>query len=228
MLARGCGIVAAGCALAALVAPAVSAQVYRCTEGGKTVYSDKPCGSSSKSVNVQSNTIQSPSQTEKLEHESRLGRIAVGMAPSQVQRAWGPPTKVNTTNSQRGVSEQWVYRKGDDDAYVYLENGKVTSWTTHKSTPGSSTPSAPRPMTVADREAIERADKARERRHITGNVRMSREQVRDKIGEPDEKVFSGGIEHWVYLPTATDAQTRTVYRFTYDGVLFDVERVIQR
>ena len=56
------------------------------------------------------------------------GRVMRGMSATQVQTAWGPPTKINTTTGSYGTHEQWVYRReGGAAQYVYLENGVVTT-----------------------------------------------------------------------------------------------------
>lgn len=79
-------------ALLAGMLPGIStAQVYRCTEGGKTVYSDRPCATSggpAREINVQSNTVASPSLNERMSYEASLGRLMVGMSADQVERAW--------------------------------------------------------------------------------------------------------------------------------------------
>lgn len=46
----------AGLALGLSIAVPAQAQVYRCTEGGQTVYSDHPCGSRSVAVPLMDNT----------------------------------------------------------------------------------------------------------------------------------------------------------------------------
>lgn len=200
------------------------AQVYRCTVDGKTVYSDKPCGAASKSVNVGGNTVAAPTATEQLQHEAVMGRIAVGMTAQQVERAWGKPRAINTDVRESGQREQWVYERDGGDAYVYLQNGRVTSFSTR--TPGLARPT-PRPPSTKEIEAAERAEKAVERKHVTQISRLSREAVRQRLGEPDKKDWALGFEFWTYLPTARDQQTRTVIQFNSYGQIFDVERKVE-
>jgi len=69
--------------------------------------------------------------------EAEKGNVVPGMPEKYVLQAWGSPTKVNQTLNDSGASEQWVYsfkkksRYGrvlsERTAYVYLENGVVTS-----------------------------------------------------------------------------------------------------
>lgn len=48
----------------------------------------------------------------------------VGMSESEVYSStWGTPKKINTTTTENGEREQWVYEQG----YIYLENGTVTA-----------------------------------------------------------------------------------------------------
>lgn len=52
-------------------------------------------------------------------------RIYIGMIDREVLASWGPPQNVNRTVGRWGTHEQWVY---PENTYVYIENGKVTSW----------------------------------------------------------------------------------------------------
>lgn len=54
----------------------------------------------------------------------RRQSVVLGMTSAQVRLAWGPPEDINRSVGAWGVHEQWVYGR----QYVYLENGKVTSF----------------------------------------------------------------------------------------------------
>lgn len=55
-------------------------------------------------------------------------RVAVGMTPDWVRRAWGEPTTINRSVYESGVTEQWVYRNGSGKAqYVHFRDGVVSS-----------------------------------------------------------------------------------------------------
>lgn len=51
--------------------------------------------------------------------------IIMGMTAQQVHAAIGKPDNINATVTGYGKNEQWVYGQ---NFYVYLDNGKVTSW----------------------------------------------------------------------------------------------------
>ncbi|MBQ0070396.1 MAG: hypothetical protein KBS81_00825 [Spirochaetales bacterium] len=61
-------------------------------------------------------------------------QIYIGMPKDAVLRSWGRPTKINTSTYAWGVHEQLVYESGSYEyhthktKYVYIENGKVSSW----------------------------------------------------------------------------------------------------
>lgn len=50
-------------------------------------------------------------------------RIRIGMNKNMVLESWGNPNDINRTISSYGVHEQWCY----DDAYLYFEDGKLTT-----------------------------------------------------------------------------------------------------
>jgi hypothetical protein len=59
----------------------------------------------------------------------KLQKITLEMSEQQLQLSWGKPQKINKTVNSSGSREQWVYGSGD---YVYIENGKVTSFQTSR------------------------------------------------------------------------------------------------
>lgn len=52
-------------------------------------------------------------------------KIKIGMSEQQALLSWGKPERVNKSVGSYGVHEQWVYGRGQ---YVYMENGKLTSF----------------------------------------------------------------------------------------------------
>ena len=71
------------------------------------------------------------------------GDVLIGMTTEQVFASRGQPYKINKTTGSYGIHEQWVMvtsagamygipygldKKAKQYAYIYLENGKVTSW----------------------------------------------------------------------------------------------------
>lgn len=89
---------------------------------------------------VELNTWISPEIKEAI----LAGRIILGMTPQQVIASRGKPLDINRTTERFGIHEQWVYvgievnerlqlsKKemllDHEFAYIYFENGKVTSW----------------------------------------------------------------------------------------------------
>ena len=56
------------------------------------------------------------------------GRVGVGMTSLEAFQAWGSPSRVNSTVTARGSSQQWVYRRERGAAdYVYVTDGVVTA-----------------------------------------------------------------------------------------------------
>jgi len=51
-------------------------------------------------------------------------KIRLGMTKQQVIESWGKPKDINRTVSRYSVHEQWVY----SNAYLYFENGVLTTW----------------------------------------------------------------------------------------------------
>lgn len=55
--------------------------------------------------------------------------LKAGMPSYLVMLSWGCPDDVNTTSNGSSTHEQWVYNHSRSKTYyVYLTNGKVTSW----------------------------------------------------------------------------------------------------
>lgn len=66
---------------------------------------------------------------ESVEAAIAQRKIIVGMTRSEAERAWGEPTRKNTSRGSRGSREQWVYvRSKTVSQYVYFEDGLLTSW----------------------------------------------------------------------------------------------------
>ena len=53
-------------------------------------------------------------------------KIKIGMPEKILIMSWGEPIKINENVGSWGVHKQYIY--GDFGPYVYVENGKVTSW----------------------------------------------------------------------------------------------------
>ena len=216
------------CALSAvLLATAADAEVYRCSEAGKSVYSDRPCQSGpSATIPVPSGSAQP--DAINLQNEANMGRLAVGQTPVQVEMAWGRPKTKNVDSGSAGRAEQWVYERTDGAAYVYFRKGLLSSYSERleglKATNGA-LPAATE-LSQIEIDNKERADKASERRFI--RERTAAGDVRKRIGEPDAKVFRGTQECWYYAATRLDPQTNTRICYDLNSTVFDIERVVVR
>jgi len=78
-----------------------------------------------------------PNLEERTRDAIENGDILIGMTYEQVLASRGRPFNINKTTTAEMVYEQWVYYDSDlvilkpkigKYAYVYFENGKVTSW----------------------------------------------------------------------------------------------------
>lgn len=110
-----------------------NAGVYQCKVGGYLVYQDKPCAGSTeqtKQIREKQNAYknaQEKREREKAEWNAK-GEPKVGMTATQAEKTtWGFPDKINKSTSASGVSEQWVYRRGNSSKYLYFQNGKLTT-----------------------------------------------------------------------------------------------------
>lgn len=56
------------------------------------------------------------------------GKVQQGMTADQIRASWGKPDRIHRTVLGNHVSEQWVYDRGNQNQYIYLENGIMTSY----------------------------------------------------------------------------------------------------
>jgi len=67
-----------------------------------------------------------PDWSEEIWQLIRQSKIKLGMTRDMLLLSWGEPTEINKSVGSWGIHEQFVYR--DCNSYVYVENGKITSW----------------------------------------------------------------------------------------------------
>jgi len=139
-------------AAALMLCASAQAQVYKCKEGDKFVFSDVPCADGTKvstkpaagsgdemerykaSIDLQRMKSQLR-QTDVERSNARRRATAVderkvmtGMTADEVTASWGAPSRINRGLYAGKVQEQWIYdRKNGYMQYVYLENGIVTT-----------------------------------------------------------------------------------------------------
>ena len=55
-------------------------------------------------------------------------KVWIGMNKNMAMESWGYPTDINKTETAYGISEQWVYDKGNYNyKYLYFENNKLVT-----------------------------------------------------------------------------------------------------
>lgn len=210
-----------------LVAVAATAhgQVYRCNDGGRTVYSDKPCGDAAASVSVPvMPRAAEPSPDAGLQLEALRKRLAVGMTPQQVELAWGKPATIRKTTGSQGRTEEWVYGGGESTSTVRFFAGRVVSFSTETSIGAAPAPPAALPPAV-DADAAARAERAGERKFVREGD--SQAGVERRLGPPDAHGYANALTWWMYAPQPKDSQTRTTIWFDGDRVI-KVERAVAR
>lgn len=138
-----------------LMVPLVaSAELYKCTgPDGKVNFTDRPCGPSEASKALQVDEVSKARQAEekkrkdlrawtnnyqreradKYKQRSYSAGLRVGMSQDEVTShpVWGYPDDSNTTSTQYGVREQWIYETDLENeyerTYIYFENGVLTA-----------------------------------------------------------------------------------------------------
>lgn len=130
-------------AIVSIACPVPVLAINKCTDkNGKITYQEHACSNSDASSQA-IKTAPSLSTGDDAAGQDRLakiksdnakfdamidGKVMRGMSESQVQNAWGRPTKINRSVGSYGTHEQWVYDRGRNGAqYVYFENGVVAS-----------------------------------------------------------------------------------------------------
>lgn len=56
-----------------------------------------------------------------------LRKPAIGMNEEQLRKVMGNPKQINTNNYQGEQRDQWIFEQGDDNYYVYVDNGLVSA-----------------------------------------------------------------------------------------------------
>jgi hypothetical protein len=125
-----------------VAAQTATAEVYKCMENGKVVYTDTPCRNAIKKIAIE------PPPPAKYGYQAERERarlylqnhpdidpvhkaaieanvVVAGMTEEQVKAAYGEPIEMNLTQTKSGSRWQWVYRKSQRLKFVYLEDGVV-------------------------------------------------------------------------------------------------------
>lgn len=89
-------------------------------------YSDIPFADEDLSYFLTKNPFAGLEKYSKYIKLVQNGEIMLGMPEKMLIMSWGKPISINENVGSWGVHKQYVY--GDFGPYVYVENGKVTSW----------------------------------------------------------------------------------------------------
>lgn len=115
-------------AAAMLLSVSAQAEVYKCMENGKQVFSDMPCSKDAEKLKVSPAAGSGDESRSWVNNAIAVKEVRVGMTDKEVIRSWGKPDKINKSISKAGTNEQWVYYRGNARSqYVYIDNGVVSS-----------------------------------------------------------------------------------------------------
>ena len=105
-----------------------AAEVFRCEDGGRVVYSDRPCAGKGTTLKIAAEVSVSASARAV---ETRAGdaanRIVAGMTSLQVLRIEGMPAERTRKKNSQGIREAWTYCRDDVYVDVELQDGVVVA-----------------------------------------------------------------------------------------------------
>lgn len=111
------------CLLLCAAAGPAAANYYKCVaDGYKVRWDGQPCKSDEVETEYDSKTKQPVVKGPQ--------KPVIGMTTAAVRALplpWGSPDDVNRTVTARGQREQWVYRTGRWSAYLYFDDGVLTT-----------------------------------------------------------------------------------------------------
>lgn len=138
---------------------AANAQVFKCPDAhGRTVIQQAPCTGGQeldvKPASGHDNPANAALARQRAERDGNAqeillaiaeGRPAIGMNEDQLRMALGTPTRINRANYQGRTSDQWVYYSRGQSWFVYVRDGRVSSFQNSETTrtgPSRTCPSA--------------------------------------------------------------------------------------
>lgn len=114
--------------LLALAGTLAQAQAYRCQVNGALLYQQVPCVGG---IKIEVPKALEPNSMDVLVANAiAVGKVVRGMTATEVVRAWGKPSKINSSVGSYGVHEQWIYDRGEigRSQYLYIQNNRLKSW----------------------------------------------------------------------------------------------------
>lgn len=107
--------------IAALLFSSIApAEVFRCEDGSRVVYSDRPCAGKGTPLKIAAEaTVSASATTVEARAGDEANRIVSGMTSLQVLRIEGMPVERTRKKNSQGIRETWTYCR--DDVYVDVE-----------------------------------------------------------------------------------------------------------
>jgi hypothetical protein len=119
------------CALPLILALAAGPALaqFKCTAAdGSVSFQQQPCAAATRAERLVLPPAPPDDGRGWAQSLIAVGKIAPGMTRSEMVRAWGTPTKCNTSFVAGASHDQCIYRGPGGEDYVYLRNGIVESW----------------------------------------------------------------------------------------------------
>lgn len=116
--------------LALALAAGNAAAQFKCTAADGTVsFQQQPCAAQAKAQRLDLPAPAPDDGRAAFRAAAARGDVLVGMTRAEVDQAMrGAPDKINRTVVRGRQHDQLVYRLRTGPAYLYLEEGLLTSW----------------------------------------------------------------------------------------------------
>lgn len=154
------------CALLSACIASAHAQVYKCPDAsGRTVIQQAPCMDGKKldvkpamgpdnAENAQAARQRATRQGSPQDILLAIseGRPAIGMSESDLRMAMGSPIAINRANYEGRTSDQWVYHHRGQSWWVYVREGRVSSFQNSERTRASGGRNCPSAIEIRNLE----------------------------------------------------------------------------
>lgn len=122
--------------LALVLAAGPALAQYKCTAAdGSVAFQQQPCVAQAKAERLVLPPPPPDDGRAAFRAAAARGAVRVGMTRAEVDLAMGgPPEKINRSQVRGRAQDQLIYQLRTGPAYLYLEDGVLTSW---QYTPGT-------------------------------------------------------------------------------------------
>lgn len=116
--------------LSAVLAAGPALAQFKCTQPDGTVaYQQAPCSAQARTQRLALPADQPDDGRASFRTAAARGTVVQGMNRAEVDIAMrGKPDKINRTQTGGRVHDQLVYRLDTGPAYLYMEDGVLTTW----------------------------------------------------------------------------------------------------